>query len=174
MSTIQDIATHFRNKKNEKDYERKSKESEKRIKAQFENRISGLSKQVKIGQQRIDQLEKRLKTAKQSKCTLGQKMLILEFLGAISTTERLKISSNSRMKLLSYLLDAHIKAVEPAFNGRSRTLGSNLSIAPNYVFLINLFTEIGLSGEAEKAEDFLNKIRSNKEKLKSSKKGVTP
>ncbi len=113
---------------------------------------------------RIEALEKKLKTSKKQKSTLGQKMLILQFLGVLDKINGLKIKQGDKITLLSYLLDAHEKQIEPNFNGRGRNLDSPLSNESNYKFLVKLFTEIKLPDEKEKAEMQLEKIKRKKTK----------
>jgi len=133
-------------------------------KTQTEKKIAALTNLIETSNQRIFELEKKLKTAKKTRSTLGQKMVILDFLGALDSVNELDIEQKSKIKILSYLLDSHEKSVEPAFNGRGKNLNSALSNKSNYSFLVRFFEEIGLPIEANKAEKKLQLIKSQKKR----------
>lgn len=105
------------------------------------------------------ELEELIKTEQEKeKTSLGEKMLLLQFLGTLDAVEALKISKGNKIKLLQYIVEATYKTVQQDFNGRKYHVNAKLSIHKNYASLVDICKKLGIKEWLEKAEIMLERI----------------
>ena len=99
--------------------------------------------------QRIERLEEKIFGNKKRPITLNQQILALEHLGIIQIIRELKTSNAKKAELLSIIIRADESNTKKAIEALARKNDDLVKTIPNYEYLLELFSKVGLSDDVK-------------------------